>query len=257
VDVDSPDTIDPTIRSRCVGSDVALPGVAYVQNVPAAQATTCPANGNNLGYPVAGDITRYGCRDGDAFVSGVLSGRLTIAAENDVIVVDDTTYQSFGSGTVTDMLGLVANGFVKVYHPISCDDDEIFDDGVVRTCEDLEGSNLPDPRNPPDGFFRDPTIHAAILALNHSFIVQHYNNGNQLGTLTVFGAIGQAWRGPVGLIGDSGYVKSYNYDGRLQVEGPPSFIDPVQSPWRLRSFAEIRNPQQCAPPTVVSTCRPP
>ena len=42
------------------------------------------------------------------------------------------------------------------------------------------------------------TIDAAILAINHSFIVDNYDCGSPLGTLTVNGAIAQKYRGAVG-----------------------------------------------------------
>ncbi len=44
---------------------------------------------------------------------GNYSGRLTIAAENDIIV--DGNLVRSGNG----MLGLIANNFVRVFHPIA------------------------------------------------------------------------------------------------------------------------------------------
>ena len=41
-------------------------------------------------------------------------------------------------------------------------------------------------------------IDAAILSLQHSFIVDNYQCGAKLGKLTVNGAIAQQFRGPVG-----------------------------------------------------------
>ena len=70
------------------------------------------------------------------------------------------------------------------------------------------------------------TIDAAILAINHSFIVDNYGCGSDLGTLTVNGAIAQKYRGAVGTTGGNGYVKNYNYDDRLKYIEPPSFIEP-------------------------------
>jgi hypothetical protein len=257
MDVVSDFTTDAGIRSRCVGTGRELPGVIHVQNVPSGQTSpACPSSGNRLDYPIAGDITRYECRTGDAFVSGVLNGRLTISAENDVIVVDDLTYNSLTSpaSTPTDMLGLIAEQFVEVYHPVSCSSP--YDDGSVRTCDSGTGTNLADPRVTGGGPLRNPDIHAAILSLNHSFIVQNYRNGASLGDLTVYGAISQKWRGPVALLGSTGYVKVYNYDARLAYEGPPSFIDPVTQPWKVKAFAEVANPPRCTT-TVVTACMPP
>ena len=46
-------------------------------------------------------------------MSGTLKGRLTIATENNIVVVANTTYATTGAAS-TDMLGLVANQFVQV-----------------------------------------------------------------------------------------------------------------------------------------------
>jgi hypothetical protein len=77
-------------------------------------------------------------------------------------------------------------------------------------------------------------IDAAILAIDHSFIVDHYDCGAQLGTLTVNGAIAQKFRGAVGTTNGHGYLKDYNYDDRLRYQEPPHFFDPVQSAWHVQ-----------------------
>jgi hypothetical protein len=220
--VTSPFTTSSAYAS-CVGTNVALPanGVIYVQNVPSAQTATCTGSQNRLGYPISGDVTSYGCRDGDVFLSGTLRGRLTIAAENNIVVVANTTYSSTGAAS-TDMLGLVANQFVQVYHPVNS-----------------SGNNLTDSRT---GLFTNPQIHAAMLALGHSFIVQNYNEGAQLGTITVNGGIAQKWRGPVGTSGGTGYLKNYGYDSRLQYASPPYVMDIADTPYRVSQWAEIQNP---------------
>jgi hypothetical protein len=209
--------------AACVGTNVALPanGVIYVQNVPSTQTATCSGSQNRLGYPISNDVTDYGCRDGDVFLSGTLKGRLTIAAENNIVVVANTTYQTTGAAS-TDMLGLVANQFVQVYHPVNS-----------------SGSNLTDSRT---GLFTNPQIHAAMLALGHSFIVQNYDEGAQLGTITINGVIAQKWRGPVGTSGGTGYLKGYGYDSRLQYASPPYVQDITETPYRVSQWAEIQNP---------------
>jgi hypothetical protein len=256
MDVTSNFTTNSTIAAKCVGTNKNLPSVIYVQNVPSSQTSpSCPASSdaNLLGYPINNDITQYSCRVGDVFLSGVLNGRLSIAAENDIVIVDDTTYQN-GTSNPTDMLGLIANRFVKVYHPISCSSGDQETNEGIRLCKSGRGTNLSDSRNS-RGVFTDAKIHAAILALNHSFIVQNWRNGDQLGTLTVYGAIGQAWRGTVATGGGTGYLKDYNYDARMQYESPPYFIDPLESPWRMRSLADIPNPRRCTS-TITTACIP-
>ena len=76
-------------------------------------------------------------------------------------------------------------------------------------------------------------IDAAILAIKHSFIVDHYNCGPKLDNLNVEGAIAQKFRGPVGTSGGNGtgYIKNYTYDDRLRYLEPPSFIEPSGTSW--------------------------
>ena len=66
--------------------------------------------------------------------------------------------------------------------------------------------------------FHNPTIQAAILSVQHSFRVQNYAYGeDNLGTITINGAIAQKYRGIVGTINTSGYGKNYNYDNAAEV----------------------------------------
>ena len=75
------------------------------------------------------------------------------------------------------------------------------------------------------------TIDGAILTLAHSFFVDNYDCGGlPQGTLTVHGAIAQYYRGIVGQVGTSGYLKNYNYDDRLR-----SSCRPTCSTCRTRS----------------------
>jgi hypothetical protein len=146
---------------------------------------------------------------GDAWVKGDYSSDLTIAADNDVIVNGSLTRNDDGL-----LFGLIANNFVRVYHPVFYDEDD-------EDCFNAVGS------------LTDPVIDAAILALNHSFIVDNWYCGDELGDLEVNGAIAQRFRGPVGTSGGTGYVKDYNYNDRLRFREPPFFLDPVQSAWRV------------------------
>lgn len=152
---------------------------------------------------------------GDAWVKGDYSRDLTIAADNDVIVNGNLTRNSDSL-----LLGLVANNFVRVYHPVDYDDHD-HDDDDEGSCSNDSGS------------LSNPVIHAAMLALNHSFIVDNWYCGDDLGDLEVVGAISQRYRGPVGTSGGTGYTKDYNYNDRLKFREPPFFLDPVQSAWRV------------------------
>ena len=173
-------------------------GVIYVAN------GTCSSTYTPFGttYPETS-----GC--GNAYISGNYSGQLTIAAENDIII--NGNLKNTGGG----LLGLIADNFVRVYHP------------CTPSKSGGQGTNG-------SGSLENPTIDAAILTINHSFIVDNYNCGEQLGNLTVEGAIAQKFRGPVGTFGgngSTGYYKNYNYDDRLRYVEPPDFLEPIQSAW--------------------------
>jgi hypothetical protein len=156
---------------------------------------------------------------GNVEISGNYSQELTIAAQNDIIVTNDLRRNSSGL-----LLGLVAQNFVRVYHPVNNWDS-------TNTDCDTNGGPAP-----------DLTIEAAILAMDHSFIVDNYYCGGYQGKLNVDGAIAQRFRGPVGTGGSTGisngYLKNYTYNDRLKFREPPFFIDPVQSSWRVARQTE-------------------
>jgi hypothetical protein len=162
-----------------------------------------------------------GC--GNVRVSGTYNKDITIGADNDIIVMDD--FKS--SSTSTVLGGLIANNFVRVYHPVTN-----WSNG------DSDCDNNGGPGN--------IQIDAAILALNHSFIVDNWYCGNAVGALTVNGAIAQRFRGTVGTFGgsgiNSGYSKDYNYNDTLRYREPPYFVNPTDSPWKI-----IRQNEQVPP----------
>ncbi len=151
-------------------------------------------------------------------VSGQYASNLTLASQGDIIVRADqdpgTSADGKGLRRNGDvMMGLIANNFIRVYHPCS------------------GGTNQ-------SGYTHDVRIDAAILSLAHSFWVDNYACGARLGDLTVNGAIAQEFRGPVGTIGATGYTKNYWYDDRLKFRSPPYFLDPIESRWQIRKFNE-------------------
>jgi hypothetical protein len=242
---------------------LAIPtnGVVYVEDVPSTQTPTACTTGNGVwfdksmvdsesvnkvvsttfkaanrvqnlknpvGYPIDGDWTKYSCTAGDAFVSGKLNGRLTIGAAHDLVVTDHVSHANGLNGT--DSLGLIANNYVEVFHPVTCSG---FDNDSDR-CRGLKNLNLPGKSTP----FNDAVIQAAILSVQHSFRVQNYQYGSMMGKLHATGAIAQNFRGIVALQGTSGYVKNYVYDNRLKYSSPPKFIDPVAASFSVAAYSE-------------------
>jgi Tfp pilus assembly protein PilX len=232
MDVTSPYTIS-TNPGCGPGNNLDLPpnGVIYVQGIPFSDPSdpnyraSCPSGAHPIPEAaVPNDMTVYNKCVGDAFVSGELKGRLTIATSNNIVVHNHITYD--GGLTGTDLLGLVADQYVEVWHPIQC----TATGGNPPRC--TAGTNLAN--------FTNAQIHAAILSVNHSFRVQNYNLGSHRQQLRVRGAIAQRYRGIVGTFGGSstGYEKDYLYDNRLKYQAPPHFLDPVQSAWRIATWAE-------------------
>ena len=235
----SPGTRSGTV-SRCYNTGTPnteqpitpIPPVVYVQ-----QAASCGTVG--IDYPKPNEDTnrvhspKYNCASGNAFVSGNLSGRTTIGAAQDIVVVGNTTYA--GGLTGADALGLIPNGQVWVYHPIGGPGAPVPGDNLLPASQAVR------------------QVDAAILSVGNSFIVQNYDLGTALSTsdpatkLTVRGSIGQKYRGPVGTAGNStvsppvaptGYTKNYVYDERLRNAPPPFFLRPVSTPWKVRQVTD-------------------
>jgi hypothetical protein len=84
------------------------------------------------------------------------------------------------------------------------------------------------------GSLENPWIYAAILSTTHSFVVDNFKCGENLGKLHIQGAIAQNYRGIVGTgSGDTGYLKDYKYDQRLAVDEPPYFLSPLNAGWKV------------------------
>ncbi|WP_271175732.1 hypothetical protein [Leifsonia poae] len=215
--------------------DVIPQNLIYVQDVPssgdpnATAVGTWPANftclntSSKTGFQI--DTTRfpmstetvpsatpshYGCRAGDVYVQGTLHGQLTIAAQNYVYITGDLLYQD----KTKDMLGLVGNNAVWVWNPMN------------------GGTPL---------LAKDRTIYAAILSVGHTFMVQNYDLGptSGRGSLNIYGAIAQEFRGTVGKSSGQGYTKNYNYDSRFKYTAPPKFLSPVSTTYGISTLVEV------------------
>ena len=164
--------------------------------------------------------------EGDAFVSGALSGLLTIGTANDVIVDGNITYQDcsgkwqtgqsgvsvqsqglcpYFPNLTNDSLGLIANEYVEVNHPVTTSGNG---GSILPACAGTPGP-LCDPSTGAGNVANGTgglTINAAVLALTQSFVVNNYGTGGQEGPLYVYGSIQQFARGPVGTFNNGGSV---------------------------------------------------
>jgi Tfp pilus assembly protein PilX len=200
--------------STCTGvynGSIPSNGVIYVSNGTGCSTVYSPFTAE---YPSTSSC-------GNVYVQGSYTGQLTIAAENDIIIRDDLKKTEPSNG----MLGLIANNFIRVYHSYP---NEGIDSSTGRPeCDHTSGGS--------ESGLGSLTIDAAMLAIKHSFIVDHYDCGSSQGTLTIHGAVAQKFRGPVGTFNSSGtvngYSKNYEYDNRLRYQEPPNFLDPVTKSW--------------------------
>ena len=161
--------------------------------------------------------------EGKVAVSGVVRGLTTLAATDDIIIVDDIRQDTDPSANQCDrdLLGLFSQNDIIVAH---------------------NTRNSPW-RRPSSGTFRtlgatpDETIQAVVLALNQ-FTVQNYNyapdassSGRQncelvnwgRGCLYLTGGIIQRQRGAVGLTSGAGSLKRYDYNACAATTPPPYF----------------------------------
>lgn len=203
---------------------------------------------------------------------GGISGQLTVGSANDVVVTGNINYldcdaqagfnsgQSWpagicsynlpASGTPNDILGLIAYNYILVNHPVkpTCSGSTCTG---VNSNSTLESACTPATLGIPASALCDPgpnvTIDAAILALVHSFAVDNFGLGFGVGpaegTLTIYGALDQNWRGTVdyfnGATVTSGYAKDYSWDNRAQYVTPPYYLSPGTNSWGLASSATI------------------
>jgi len=214
----SPQCYNPSTPT--VEQTVPIPPVIYIDS----SSSGCTVGA--IGYPMSTEVytagtssalswgisPNYACTRGSAYVQGASNTQVTIAAKDDVVITGDITLTGGTSGT--NVVGLIAGNFAWVYHPVKA--------GNVNLLTSTQDVN---------------NVAAAILALRHSFVVQNWSAGANLGNLNVTGSISQKFRGAVGQ-GTAGYLKNYVYDSRLSYLQPPFFLTPVGSPWQLATVTD-------------------
>ena len=214
-------------------------GVIYVSGGTGSGG--CPT------YSPFGPVPGYseGNECGDVYVHGKYEDSLTIAAENNVIINESITTLTepenspTGVPTTNAMLGLIANNFVRIYHPLSGTRGKKYTECKAGSA--AESTNAPED-------LKEPIIYAAMLAVKHAVIVDNFDCGKpELGHLNVYGALaGLFSNGLTGIIAGTtvihGYSYNANYDNRLQVEEPPHFLNPIQAAWYIQRQTLASNP---------------
>jgi Tfp pilus assembly protein PilX len=203
-------------------------GVAFPPNGVIYVSGGCSKPYSPFG-PVPGYNEDYGC--GNVYVHGNYTSSLTIASENDIVINGNITtpVNSEGTPTTNALLGLIANNFVRIYHPVVGNRGPRF----YYDCNGAENNYKED--------LKEPTIYAAMLAVKHAVIIDNFDCGvPSLGHLNIYGAVaGLFSNGMTGVFGGggtiiAGYPYNANYDDRLQIEEPPHFLNPVQAAWYVQ-----------------------
>ena len=185
------------LRSAASSGGISLTGATTV--LLNADGTMDVTNANegwtdqNMPLPANG---AFFVNNGNIYVSGTLSGRLTMGSSQDVIITDNLIYADdpIINPNSNDILGLIGE-----------------DDVMISQSAPF-----------------DIQVYASIMALEDSFMVENWDIGPARGTLQVYGGIIQVERGPVGTFSGatgqklSGYSKNYIYDPRL-INTPPPF----------------------------------
>lgn len=171
---------------------------------------------------------------GKVVLSGVVNGKVTIAASDNIIIGDDLKY-AIAPGAApclaSNMLGLLSPGYIYL-----ADND----------------LNAPQPWGTSSAWksyaaTNDEYIQGVLLTL-HSFQVEDYAAGptsaqpcgttaTGRGCLSLTGGIIQDVRGAVGTTGGTGYIKRYAYDACAFQTPPPYF--PTTGRFKRNRYYEI------------------
>lgn len=184
------------------------------------------------GFPLPEDknytglaVPVYGPGQGDVLVEGTLDGRLTVGAEDDIIITDHILRKDAEG----DLVGLVANNFLWNYHPVNATSGSGSGGEKYEMC----GGDC----------MEDVRIEASIMSVNHAYGTMFPGVGNSQGTISTYGSLVQKWRnnvggGTFGQDSHTGYAKKYAYDPQLRYTQPPHFLQPESLVWGVSRWAE-------------------
>lgn len=242
-------------------------------NVNSGNPETRPLPSNRVIYVdgASGNTSqKFTSNLGNAFVSGTLKGKLTIAAANEIYITgyDPTDYNFSSARSKPTGAGSGGNGgiiyastsFTPVYengelvgYKASGDDllGLIANNNVWILCKgwfDKPSPSISDPQA--NVAPNNANVYGAIFALNGSFGFEKYypdstrywHDIHKYSTIYQRGALIQKVRGAVGQNSGSswrGYQsKNYAYDERMTYEAPPHFIEPSNRGWEIISWEE-------------------
>ncbi len=217
---------------------------------------------------------KFDCGLGNVYIEGTVKGRVTIAAENNVVVTGDLGDREHGAGCChrQGRLRHRRAGGPELGRRLQPGRGDVVDRGSHRT----SGSSSPSCKSKPS----DTPTGAARTAPSCTYTPNGYANLDYLspprpqrtarstagstpasrrwrtrsgsrtttradptGILSVRGSIAQRWRGIVGTGNIStGYIKDYSYDKRLQTTSPPYFPPWANGDWAAETTGELPTP---------------
>lgn len=187
-----------------------IPPLIYVT----ATTGTCTAVSN---FPRAGELTTGAARldytacRGTALVQGTVQGKaVTVYANDDAIVAGNIIVPD---KTGSDVVGVVANNFVYLYHPVNTSNVNILASNYLTQ------------------------IDASLMSLQHSVVVQNYDRGAKLSPITFTGGTIMKWLS-VSEGATSGAKFNFAYDSRLSYLSPPYFPQPAVGAWSATQYSD-------------------
>jgi hypothetical protein len=163
--------------------------------------------------------------NGTVGVSGQLVGRVTLRTTETAVILDDIKYGTnpASTGQCVDVLGILSQRDIVIA-------DNMLNNQTDARIGSGESFRLMDDT-------KDLTIHSVVMALDKSFRVENYQDGETTGNpcngiergrgcLALLGGLIQEARGAVGTFngtGGTGYLKQYTYDRCANLRPPPYF----------------------------------
>lgn len=215
--------------------------ITNVRRIPASGSTTVPITSfGNAGGQGQGSVVIV--QNGDIHISGPMDGRVTFVSEQ-TTTTDSATHNRISSSAFdntnnsydcNDANGNTKNGNVIIGGDITYvnppannsdvrDELALISDNSIMIGTRAAGTST--------------TIDAQLFARQGKFFAQNYS-GSNMGSLNVFGCIGQNIRGAVGLVSGAGYTKHYTYDQRFgrTLTSPP--YSPSTGSYNILSWRE-------------------
>ncbi|NLM75092.1 MAG: hypothetical protein GX187_03250 [Clostridiaceae bacterium] len=211
---------------------------------------------------------------GKVFISGILDGKLTVYATDDIYITGKNPTEKNGwnnprNATMTGSITVdgynynIGIGYQNTNIPLdrnatgsNYSDDMlglISEKNIIIATKTWPYDNLQGYRsnhNYNNVMVPEMIIYGAVMSTGGQFMVEDFDKAPVKGRLSVYGSkIQNSSRGAVGTFDErtfriiSGYNKQDRFDYRFKTMSPPHFVEPANSGWEIRSWEEIPNPK--------------